>query len=608
MIKRYGSMLVLSVITLTTAKGSFGMSAPDDFEKEYLTILQNREDAPDSVRLQQFFELSWTNNMAEHPEWASNIGYDGYSDRWTDRSFEAIDVRKETSRLQARVMGSIDREQLSETDQVSYDLFDRDLRFELEGQKYRRELMPINQMGGIQQNLASTLSMMPANTTAQCENILARLNAVPIVVDQTLTLLDSGLALGITPPRVTLTEVTQQIQNQIVDDPADAPLLEFLKNMSDEIDSAGRESIHRQASATYKDKIIPAFTKLHDFFEQTYLPGCREAVAWSELPDGREWYDFLVRQYTTTSLTPDEIFNIGHSEVKRIRQEMDRVISKSGFEGDFAAFCEFLRTDEQFFFDSAEDLLREYRDISKRVDPELVKLFGKLPRLPYGVTPIPSYAEKSQTTAYYQPGSNRAGRPGYFYANTYDLKSRPRWEMEALTLHEAVPGHHLQISLAQELENVPEFRSHSWITAYGEGWALYAESLGEEMGFYADPYSKFGQLTYEMWRAIRLVVDVGIHVKGWSRQRAIDFFTENSSKTQHDIEVEIDRYIVWPGQALAYKIGELRIKELRAFAEERLGESLDIRAFHDELLGHGSLPLDLLESRMREWVETQGGL
>jgi len=313
-----------------------------------------------------------------------------------------------------------------------------------------------------------------------------------------------------------------------------------------------------------------------------------------------------VRHYTTTSLTPDEIFNIGQSEVKRIRQEMDRIISETGFEGDFTAFCEFLRTDDRFFFDTAEDLLREYRDISKRIDPELVKLFGKLPRLPYGVIPVPSYAEKSQTTAYYEPGSAEAGRPGYFYANTYDLKSRPRWEMEALTLHEAVPGHHLQISLAQELENIPKFRRHSWITAYGEGWALYSESLGEEMGFYADPYSKFGQLTYEMWRAIRLVVDVGIHVKGWSRQQAIDFFTENSSKTPHDIEVEIDRYIVWPGQALAYKIGELRITELRAFAEERLGESLDIRAFHDELLGYGCLPLDLLESRMRRWVEAQG--
>jgi len=605
MTKRNGTLVVLLVMTLT-AKGSFGMSTPDEFEKQYLAIHQNTGQASDSTRLHQFFELSWAHNMAEYPEWATNIGYAGYNDRWTDWSFEAIDRRKATTRLQARVLGSIDRKRLSKTDQVSYDLFDRDLRDDLEGQRYRDELMPINQMGGIQQNLARVLSMMPANTTTQCEDILARLNAVPIVVDQTLALLDSGLSIGITPPRVTLTEVPRQIQNQIVDDPADAPSLEFLNNMSDAIDSAEREDIRRQARAAYTDEIIPAFRKLHDFFAKTYLPGCRESVAWSELPDGREWYDYLVRHYTTTSLTPDEIFNIGQSEVKRIRQEMDRIISETGFEGDFAAFCEFLRTDERFFFDTAEDLLREYRDISKRVDPELVKLFGKLPRLPYGVIQVPSYAEKSQTTAYYEPGSAEAGRPGYFYANTYDLKSRPRWEMAALTLHEAVPGHHLQISLAQELENIPKFRRHSWITAYGEGWALYAESLGEEMGFYADPYSKFGQLTYEMWRAIRLVVDVGIHVKGWSRQRAIDFFTENSSKTPHDIEVEIDRYIVWPGQALAYKIGELRIKELRAFAEEKLGESLDIRAFHDELLGYGSLPLDLLESRMKRWVEAQG--
>jgi uncharacterized protein (DUF885 family) len=263
---------------------------------------------------------------------------------------------------------------------------------------------------------------------------------------------------------------------------------------------------------------------------------------------------------------------------------------------------DFLRTDPRFFFERAEDLLVAYRDIAKRADPELARLFGRLPRLPYGVIPVPSYAEKSQTTAYYEPGSPAAGRPGYFYANTYDLRARPRWEMEALTLHEAVPGHHLQIALAQELEDVPEFRRHGFYTAYVEGWGLYAESLGGEMGFYQDPYSRFGQLTYEVWRAIRLVVDTGMHALGWTRERALRYFHENAGKAEHDITVEIDRYIVWPAQALAYKIGELKIKELRALAEVSLGRAFDLRSFHDQVLGGGAVPLDLLEGRIRRWI------
>jgi uncharacterized protein (DUF885 family) len=325
----------------------------------------------------------------------------------------------------------------------------------------------------------------------------------------------------------------------------------------------------------------------------------------SDLPDGREWYAYKIHRYTTTYLSPEEIHEIGLSEVKRIRKKMEDIIAQVGFEGNFHEFTEFLRTDPQFYFSDAEDLIREYRDISKRADPELIKLFGRLPTLPYGVIPIPSYAEKSQTTAYYEGGSLMAGRPGYFYANTYNLKMRPKWEMEALTLHEAVPGHHLQIALALELGDLPEFRKHGGYTAYTEGWGLYAESLGEEMGFYENPYSKFGQLTYEMWRAICLVVDTGIHALGWSRQEAIDLFIENSSKTEHDVVVEVDRYIVWPGQALAYKIGELKIKELRAYAAGALDDAFDIREFHDELLGNGSLPLDLLEERMKKWVALQ---
>jgi uncharacterized protein (DUF885 family) len=287
---------------------------------------------------------------------------------------------------------------------------------------------------------------------------------------------------------------------------------------------------------------------------------------------------------------------------------MDRTIEQSGFKGSFADFCKFLRTDPRFYYQDAPSLVRGYRDIAKRADPELARLFGKLPRLPYGVKPVPAFAEKSQTTAYYQPGAPQAGRPGWFNANTYALDTRPKWEMEALTLHEAVPGHHLQIALAQEMEDAPEFRKHGGYTAFVEGWGLYSESLGTEMGFYKDPYLKFGQLTYEIWRAIRLVVDTGMHSMGWSRQQAIDYFMANSSKNEHDVIVEVDRYIVWPGQALAYKIGELKFKELRAYATKELGEKFDVRQFHDQVLGNGALPMDTVEKRIREWVGHERGV
>jgi uncharacterized protein (DUF885 family) len=314
------------------------------------------------------------------------------------------------------------------------------------------------------------------------------------------------------------------------------------------------------------------------------------------------WYNYNASRETTTNLSADEIHKLGLSEVARIREQMEKLIRSTGFRGSFKDFSYFLRTDSRFYFSKKEDLLKEYRDIAKRIDPELVKLFGVLPRLPYGVKPVPDYDEKSQTTAYYNGGSLESGRAGYFFANTYNLKTRPKWEMEALTAHEAMPGHHLQISLAQEKADLPEFRKNGGYTAYVEGWGLYSESLGEELGLYKDTYSKFGQLTYEIWRAIRLVVDTGIHSKGWTREQAIKYFMENSSKSEHDVTVEVDRYIVWPGQALAYKIGELKIKELRKMAQEQLGEKFDIRAFHDELLGGGSLPLNVLEENMKKWL------
>jgi uncharacterized protein (DUF885 family) len=459
-------------------------------------------------------------------------------------------------------------------------------------------------MQGAQQDVARFLMLAASGAAgvAAFENMLARLEAVPALLEQVTELMRRGIDSGITPPRVTLRDVPAQILSQAPAETAGSPLLRAFERIPDSVPAADRERLRREAARIYEAKAAPAFRALHEFFTAEYLPGTRETIALRDAPDGEAWYAFLVRQSTTTRLTPQEIHHIGLGEVARIRALMEEVVRSVGFAGGFAEFTRHLRTDARFFFERAEDLLAAYRDIAKRADPELVRLFGRLPRLPYGVRPVPAYAEKSQTTAYYEPGSPEAGRPGYFYANTYDLRSRPKWEMEPLALHEAVPGHHLQIALAQELPAMPEFRKHGFYTAYVEGWGLYAESLGAEMGFYQDPYAVFGQLTYEVWRAIRLVVDTGIHALGWSRQQAIDYFIANAGKAEHDIVVEVDRYIVWPGQALAYKVGELKLKELRAWAQRELGEAFDVRAFHDEVLGEGALPLDVLEERVRAWA------
>jgi uncharacterized protein (DUF885 family) len=423
-----------------------------------------------------------------------------------------------------------------------------------------------------------------------------------VLVDQTIALLERGLAAKITPPRVTLRDVPAQALNLVVDDPLQSPLLAAFAHFPPEMPAAEQERLRAAAVAAYRDAVAPAFRKLNAFLAQKYVPGARTTLAMRDLPDGLAWYAVRARSSTTTNLSPEQIHALGLAEVKRIRGQMDSVIAASGFRGSFADFVQFLRTDPRFYFTTPEDLLRASRDVAKRIDPALTRLFGTLPRLPYGVSPIPSYAERSQTTAYYQPGSPLAHRAGTYFVNTYNLPARPRWEMEALTLHEAVPGHHLQIALAQELDGVPEFRRYGGYTAFVEGWGLYSESLGGELGLYAEPYSKFGQLTYEMWRAIRLVLDTGIHTMGWTREQAIDYFKANAAKTEHDITVEVDRYIVWPGQALAYKIGELKIKELRAYATATLRDRFDVRAFHDQVLGAGAVPLDVLEARIHAWV------
>jgi uncharacterized protein (DUF885 family) len=562
----------------------------------------------DSERLHDLFKLDWEHTMIESPEFATEVGYPGQNNRWTDHSLEAIEQRKRELDAPMKVLQSIERSKLSAADQLNYDLFKKNREDAIEGSRFKQELLPINQMGGVQQGVAETLELSPRTTVQDYEIILKRLEAVPVLIDQTIVLLNKGLEAKITPPRITLRDVPQQIKSQMEENPEKNSLLRPFREFPAEIPNAERERLRKAAAQVLKEKVVPAFAKLHEFFVKQYLPNTRETIACSDLPDGKAWYAHNARVSTTTSLTPQQIHELGLSEVKRIRAEMDEVIKETKFKGSFADFSKYLRTDPKFYYKDSASLLTGYRDICKRIDPELARLFGKLPRLPYGVRPVPAYSEKSQTTAYYQPGSPEAGRPGWYYANTYALDTRPRWEMEALTLHEAVPGHHLQIALAQEMQDAPEFRKHAGYTAFVEGWALYSESLGTEIGLYKDPYTKYGQLTYEIWRAIRLVVDTGMHSMGWTRQQAIDYFMANASKTEHDVTVEVDRYIVWPGQALAYKIGQLKIKELRSYATKELGSKFDIRKFHDHVLENGALPMNILEKGIKDWVEREKGV
>lgn len=545
----------------------------------------------------------WDFLMHDSPAWATYAGYPGLDGELEDMSYEAIQNRESLVTLTLKTLKSFVKNQLSPGNQLNLDLLLHDALIDVEGLAFPSEYLVINQMGGVHGDVTELIRNMPRSLPSDYENILSRMQKIPRLVEQNLTLLKTGLKKNITPPKVPLRHLPGQIQALITDDLKTNPLLEPFLNFPKTIPEAKQTEFKNRAIALYSGQIKPVFILLHDFIKNTYLPQCRDSVGLSALPNGLNWYALKVKAHTTTTLTPDEIHNLGLKEVARIRHEMETIKTQTGFQGSLTDFFKFLRTDPQFFFTDKKDLLMAYRDIAKRADPELVKLFGILPRLPYGVVAIPAYAEKTQTTAYYQPGSLKAGLPGLYYANTYDLKSRPKWEMEALSLHEAVPGHHLQISIAKELEDQPEFRKEADYTAYIEGWGLYAESLGSEMGFYDDPYSKFGQLTYEMWRAIRLVVDTGLHAKGWTRDQAIQYFVENAGKAEHDIAVEVDRYIVWPGQALAYKIGQLKITELKEFAQKTLSDKFDIRAFHDVVLGQGAQPLDVLEKRVREWVD-----
>jgi uncharacterized protein (DUF885 family) len=553
----------------------------------------------DAERLHQLFADTWAWRMHEFPDWATSTGWPGENHRWPDLSLEAVERRRAELERPVAALQSIDPSALAPADQLSYDLFRYEVEQDAAGRRFPSELLALNQLGGVQIGAPQLMASMPRRNAKDLQDALARLEALPRHVDETIGLLREGMRRGIVPPREPLRDVPAQVESQRTDPGA------LLTPFDGEVPGVAADHLARlraEAERICTGPVREAWARLLAFVRDTYLPACRSTVGLSALPDGEAWYAHEVRRFTTTSLSAAEIHELGLAEVRRITSEMEAVAGEAGYGGRREEYAEHLRTDPRYFYAGADELLAAYRDICKRADPGLVALFGRLPRLPYGVVPVPAYAERSAPTAYYEPGSLDSARAGRFFANTYDLRARPRWEMEALALHEAVPGHHLQIALAQEQPELPDFRRHALLTAYVEGWGLYAESLGTEMGFYREPEMRWGRLTYEGWRAVRLVVDTGLHALGWTREQAVEWFVRHSAKTRHDVEVEVDRYIVWPGQALAYKIGELRIRELRRRAEAQLGAAFDVRAFHDEVLAAGAMPLDVLDARLAAWT------
>ncbi len=565
--------------------------------------------------LHQLFEDRFQWQMEQFPAQAMARGDYSNADRIADASLHAIESRHQQTKVFRDQLRLIDPSNLSADDRLNYDLFELQLTRSIEGHRFRSFLMPIGSRRGIHQDIPQMADRVRFSNAQDYRNYLARLTQIPQALDNMVALMRLGVYEQRTPAKITLAGIPAQLESIIEGDALDALGAPF-DRLPDTFDAEQRFGLLLTFDFISQELRV-ALRKYATYITDEYLPACRETVAATDLPDGVDYYNHQLRTYTTTNLTAQEIHDIGLSEVARIRAEMLDVIRRSDFlernahassldDGKlFDAFIHYLRTDSRFYHTSEEALLAGYRDICKRVDGWLPKLFATLPRLPYGVKEIPAFMAPTQTTAYYQHGDIRNAEAGFFMANTYALDQRPKYEMTPLAMHEAVPGHHLQIALAQELEGLPEFRKDAYFIAFGEGWALYSERLGIEMGMYDDPYNDFGRLLYEMWRACRLVVDPGLHAFGWSRDRAIQFILHNTALSELNIENEVDRYIGWPGQACAYKIGELKIRELRTKAEDTLGERFDVRAFHDVVLGAGSLPLTVLETRVNEWIEAQ---
>jgi uncharacterized protein (DUF885 family) len=573
---------ILAAALLAIAAPSFASPA-DDFDK--------------------IVKEEWETRMRENPLFATQVGDHRYNDQLPQVGLADEARRAQQDRAFLKRLEGIDRARLDDKRRGNYDIFRRMLNDRIAEFEFKGYLMPITNRDGFHTSFVQLGDRVPLNTVKDYENYCARLEAARRYIGQYIEVMREGAKAGYVLPKVVLEGWESTVETHLVDDATESLLYGPFEEYPDAVPAKDRERITARGKKAIMESVVPGYRAFGEFMAKEYVPACRETIGASELPNGKAYYAYRVRMFTTLDVTPKQVHDIGLSEVKRIRAEMLDVIKESGFDGSFPEFLEFLRSDSRFYVDTPEELMKETALVCKEMDGKLPTLFKTLPRMPYGLKEIPAFIAEKTTTAYYEDPTGDGTKAGFYYVNTSRLESRPLYEIEALSLHEAVPGHHLQIAIQYEIPDVPNFRRYDWFTAFVEGWGLYSERLGLEVGFYQDPYSNFGRLSYEMWRALRLVVDTGMHDFGWSRQQAIDFMAENGALSLHNVTTEVDRYISWPGQALAYKMGELKFRELRANATKELGDRFDVREFHDVCLWSGAVPLDVLEANVKAWVK-----
>jgi len=558
-------------------------------------------------QLQQVIDDHWQYSLREDPITASRMGEKGYADR-----LPGVAERDRARRLRAEKqfvarLNKIDSQQLDTSERVNKDLLTWVLKNSIESNELYLERIPVNTFYSFWSLALDASNGLSMPRVADYQDYIKRIRDFGRYFDENLANMRAGIKDGFVLPKIVVEGIAPTVRAQVYDDPTKSSLYEPFENLPDSFSPADKKRLQTAGAKAIREHAIPAFDRVATFLEGDYLNAASASLAAEDLPGGEEYYRHAIRTYVTVDMDPAEIHNIGLAEVKRIRGEMDELIKQvnkeTDFNGGFEEFTEFLRTDPQFYAKTPRELLKEASYIAKRIDYRLPEFFGKLPRLPYGVVPVPAEIAPNYTTASYNPAAIGGTRGGAYWVNTYALDQRPLYELVALTLHESVPGHHLQGALSQELEDVPDFRRNLYLSAFGEGWGLYSERLGVEMGVYENAYQQFGRLSYEMWRACRLVIDTGIHSQGWTRQRALDFLADNTSLSKANVRAEVDRYISWPGQALSYKMGEIKIRELRAKAEKELGDSFDLRAFHDAVLANGALPMEMLQAQMNRFIQ-----
>jgi uncharacterized protein (DUF885 family) len=583
--------ILVGLIVLCLAVDAFGADATEDAV----------------TSLHALYDTTRDRMFREDPRLASDDGDKRYNKLWPDLSLvslQAINKRNEAALAELAKIPSAD---LSPVESLNRELFRRTLQNKIDLFRLGSLERPLDQLNYSNSVLTANeiAGLITFESVRDYRDWIARMQSVDTMVDQTIALMREGIKHKNVNPKLIMVRARQQLKAQLVTNPDQSPFFEPFKEFPASMTPIERGQVVGEARIAIRDHVVPAFRRLDAFLEKEYIPKCRTTIGIWDTPNADEFYRNRIAWFTTTQLSADAIHDIGLREIERIRGEMRVIAEQTGFHGGLPEFFVKVRSDTRFKITNADDLLHAYQAQAKRVDPLLPKFFGKLPRIPYGVRPIPAASAPDTTSAYYQPASPDGHRPGYFTVNLYKPEERPTYEIPALTLHESVPGHHLQTALAFELGDLPKFRREFEATAFVEGWGLYAESLGDEMGLYADPYDKFGQLSFDMWRALRLVIDTGIHQKHWNREQAIALFKANTAKSDVEIENEVDRYIAWPGQALAYKLGQLKIRELRTIAEKQLGERFDIREFHDLVLGSGPIPLDVLEANVKEWLASR---